>query len=286
MSYTNEERVGMGIPTVSSVRLDQIYSYDSSRVNVKDLFTIYENNRGGMLKQLQGHIDGMVKSIAEGRFRWFPPIVVDINTLVIVDGNCRYTAVMKSLENNVVDNLVLRVEYIDVPKDELDKLVIAYNTTSKSWTTANFIYNFSKRGIQSFTKLIDFCNESEYLHDKNGKIKPRYAAAILGKPDDSLKDTQMTLTDEEVVAGKEALKEAISIKKLIDKKNHDSIGCWMEPFFRTWIEFKNDYLQEKNVSFETYIETMKTKLKQTEIPYRSCKKTSWKTWFLAVAAYM
>lgn len=283
---TNEERVGLGVPTVDSVRYDQIYSYDSSRVDIKNLFTLYENNRGGMLKQLQGHIDGMVKSIAAGRFEWFPPIVVDINTLVIVDGNCRYSAVRKSLESGVVDKIVLRVVFINVSQEDIDKVVIDYNTTSKSWTTANFIYNFSKRGLKSFTKLIYFCDESEYLHDKNGKIKPRYAVAILGKPSDSLKDTQMTLTDEELNTGKKALSEAIFIKNLIEKKNHDANGCWMESFFRAWVEFRNDYLLAKSVSFDTYFQTMKARLKQTEIPYASSKKTSWKTWFLAVAAYV
>lgn len=283
---TNEERVGMGIPTVNSVRYDQIYTYDSSRVDVKSLFTLYENNRGGMLKQLQGHIDGMVKSIAEGRFKWFPPILVDINTLVIVDGNCRYSAVLKSLIGGVTQNLVLRVEYINVPQDELDKVVIDYNTTSKSWTTVNFIYNFSKRGIQSFTKLIDFCNESEYLHDKNGKIKPRYAVAILNKPIDSLKNTQMVITEDEFRTGREALAEAIAIKNLIEKKNHDNGASWFEYFLRAWAEFRNDYMSSKNVKFDEYFEVMKVKLKQTEVPYGSNKKPSWKTWFLAVAAYI
>lgn len=110
--------------------------------------------------------------------------------------------------------------------------------------------------------------------------------AILGKPSDSLKDTQMTLTDEELNTGKKALSEAIFIKNLIEKKNHDANGCWMESFFRAWVEFRNDYLLAKSVSFDTYFQTMKARLKQTEIPYASSKKTSWKTWFLAVAAYV
>lgn len=280
------DRVGNGIPTVSSVRFDQIYSYDSTKVDIRSLFNLYENNRGGMLKQLQGHIDGMVKSMVEGRFNWFPPILVDINTLVIIDGNCRYSAVMKCLDNKLVDKLVLRVEYIDVQKDELDKLVIDYNTTSKSWTTVNFIYNFSKRGIQSFTKLIEFCNESEYLHDKNGKIKPRYAVAILNKPIDSLKDTKMNITEEEFQTGRGALADAVAIKNLIEKKNHDNGASWFEYFLRAWAEFIDEYMSVKKINFNNYFEVMKSKLKQTEIPYGSNKKQSWKTWFLAVAAYM
>lgn len=282
----NEERVGMGIPTVSSVRYDQIYSYDSSRVDIRKLFVPYENNRGGMLKQLEGHINGMVKSIGEGNFDRFPPIIVDINTLTIVDGNCRDAAATKALLSGIVDKLTLRVMYIDVKPDELDKVVIDYNTTSKAWTTVNFIYNFSKRGIESFTKLIEFCNDSEYLHDKNGKIKPRYAVAILNKPIDDLKDTSMSITDEELEDGKKALGEAVEIKNFIEKKNHDNGASWFEYFLRAWAEFRNEYLITKSVEFERYFDTLKKVAKQTEIPIGSNKKGSWKTWFRAVASYI
>lgn len=276
----------MGIPTVSSVRYDQIYSYDSSRVDIRNLFVPYENNRGGMLKQLEGHINGMVKSIGEGNFDRFPPIIVDINTLTIVDGNCRDAAAIKALLSGVVNKLVLRVMYIDVKSDELDKVVIDFNTTSKAWTTVNFIYNFSKRGIESFTKLIDFCNSSEYLHDKNGKIKPRYAVAILNKPIDGLKDTSMVLTDEELGEGKKALDEAVEIKNFIEKKDHDNGASWFEYFLRGWAEFRSDYLIVKNVDFERYFETLKRFSKETDIPIGSNKKASWNGWFRTIASYL
>ena len=284
--FSNEERVGMGIPTVSSVRYDQIYSYDSSRVDIRKLFVPYENNRGGMLKQLEGHINGMVKSIGEGNFDRFPPIIVDINTLTIVDGNCRDTAAIKALQSGIVEKLVLRVMYIDVKPDELDKVVIDYNTTSKAWTTANFIYNFSKRGIESFTKLIEFCNESEYLHDKNGKIKPRYAVAILNKPIDDLKDTSMSITDEELEDGRKALAEAVEIKNFIEKHDHDNGASWFEYFLRGWAEFRRDYLADKGVEFERYFDTLKRHAKQSDIPVGSNKKVKWNGWFRELTSYL
>lgn len=284
--FSNEERVGMGIPTVSSVRYDQIYSYDSSRVDIRRLFVPYENNRGGMLKQLEGHISGMVKSIGEGNFDRFPPIIVDINTLTIVDGNCRDAAAIKALLSGIVDKLVLRVMYIDVKPDELDKVVIDYNTTSKAWTTVNFIYNFSKRGIESFTKLIDFCNDSEYLHDKNGKIKPRYAVAILNKPIDDLKDTSMALTDEELEDGKKALAEAVEIKNFIEKNDHDNGASWFEYFLRGWAEFRRDYLIEKGIEFTRYFETLKRYSKETDIPIGSNKKKAWNGWFRNISSFL
>lgn len=286
MIYSNEERVGMGIPTVGSVRYDQIYSYDSSRVDIRKLFVPYENNRGGMLKQLEGHINGMVKSIGEGNFDRFPPIIVDINTLTIVDGNCRDAAAIKALLSGIVDKLTLRVMYIDVKPDELDKVVIDYNTTSKAWTTVNFIYNFSKRGITSFTKLIEFCNNSEYLHDKNGKIKPRYAVAILNKPIDDLKDTSMTLTDEELKEGKKALDEAVEIKNFIEKNDHDNGASWFEYFLRGWAEFRRDYLIEKGVEFARYFETLKRYAKETDIPIGSNKKKAWNIWFRGITSFL
>lgn len=281
-----QERVGMGIPTVSSVRYDQIYSYDSSRVDIRKLFVPYENNRGGMLKQLEGHINGMVKSIGEGNFDRFPPIIVDINTLTIVDGNCRDAAATKALLSGIVDKLTLRVMYIDVKPDELDKVVIDYNTTSKAWTTVNFIYNFSKRGITSFTKLIEFCNNSEYLHDKNGKIKPRYAVAILNKPIDDLKDTSMALTDEELKEGRKALAEAVEIKNFIEKNDHDNGASWFEYFLRGWAEFRRDYLIEKGVEFARYFETLKRYAKETDIPIGSNKKKAWNIWFRGITSFL
>ena len=142
----------------------------------------------------------------------------------------------------------------------------------------------NKKGQVTLKSLMDFllyCNSEErwdaFCEIANGELASEYPMSWKT----FYKGLQFAYD-----SGKAAPSEAISIKNLIEKKNHDTNGCWLESFFRAWAEFRNDYLLTKNVSFDAYFETMKARLKQTEVPYASSKKTSWKTWFLAVAAYI
>lgn len=277
------------VPTKSTVDYSRIYTYDASVINPSELFEKYLRNRGGREDAISKHVreirDAIVKS---GNMDKFPPITVDINTLLIADGNCRFQALLDVIQEGLLDKpLRYRVIYEDIPEDKFDERVIELNQGQKSWTLLDFIYNYSLRGFDSYTKFITFCEEDETLHTRDGKINPRYASAVLGKTVNELKKPTLTLTDEEMELGKISAKEANEVRKRFSKDLKANGGGWYEAYLRAWTEFRGmlsdtsfkDYLKEVGV-------TVNNRKTQVKVPYGSNKKADWNAFFRAVKTYM
>ena len=172
---TRTEKCHFGVPTVDTVDYKHIYVYNSDAINPRELFTPYLRNRGGRDDAIEKHIQEIAKAILEkGSMDDIPPIFVDINTLVIGDGNCRFKALIRLLEQGMIGNLNLKVIYEDIPADRFDERVIEWNQGQKSWSLLDFIYNFSLRGNVNYTKFIDFCKSDDTLHKADGTINPTY----------------------------------------------------------------------------------------------------------------
>lgn len=276
-----------GVPTKETVDYNRIYEYDAFELG-NDVFVKYFNNRGGRDDAMINHVKKLKDSIIKsGGYSLFPPIIVDINTLQIADGNSRWEAIMQIVKNELMDKLTFRVMFYDIPADKFDETVILFNMDQKSWTLLDFIYNYSNRGFDSFTKFISFCDSHESL--KNGKnINPRYGGAILKIPTTWLKRTDLLLTDEDIERGETVEKEATDIRLLFSPNPKANGGGWYEPYLRAWSEF-SDVLNEKKVLFENYLKEVKITLKnrksQVTVPYGSNKKQDWTTFFRAILSY-
>lgn len=275
-----------GLPNKTNVQYDRIYSVNVIETPVEEIFSKYFNNRGGnsMDKHVREIRDAIIR---EGGMDKFPPITVDINTNVIADGNCRFTAAMEIKESGALDELYIRVIFEDIEQSEFDTRVIELNMGQQSWKLNDFIYNYSLRGKESFSKLIKFCDRNESLHDKNGKINPRYAASALNVPASKLKDINLVITDEDVERGNEVVYEANEIRKKFSSDLKANGGGWYEPFLRAWSEYRDklgtvtfkDFLREVNQS-------VKYRKREVNVPYGSNKKQDWNMFFRAVHSYV
>lgn len=273
-----------GVPLKENVDYSKIYVFNTDTINPKELFFPYLKNRGGREDALTKHVEEIKNAILKkGGMDEFPPIIIDINTLQIVDGNCRYNALMLILIEELLTNVNLRVIFEDVDEDKFDERVIQYNQGQKSWTTVDFIYNYKLRGFNSFDKLIKFCESDDSLHSKDGKINPRYAAAALKLSTSELKKSSMTISDADVEVGKKVVAEAAEIRKKFSEDAKANGGGWYEPYLRAWAEFR-DNLNE--IEFKDYLKavgnTVKTKKRDNPVPYGSNKKSMWFGFFSTV----
>lgn len=278
-----KSKENFGVPSKETVNYTKIYVYETNVISPRELFEPYLKNRGGREDAIEKHVieikDAIIK---DGHMDNIPPIIVDINTLQIVDGNCRFNALISILNDELMNNLKLKVIFEDVPEDKFDERVIKYNMGQKSWTTVDFIYNYKLRGFGSFDKLIKFCESEESLHTKDGKINPRYAAAALRISPNDLRKPSLKITDEDVNIGKKVVKEAAEIRLKFSTDLKSNGGGWYEPYLRAWAEFRI----KLNVSFKDYSKVLgncvKNKKRDHPVPYGSNKKSDWISFFSCI----
>ena len=280
-----KEKIYFGVPTPETVEYDKIYSYDSNVVNPAELFSCYLFNRGGREDAIQKHVNEIADAIVKnGGMEKMPPIVVDINTLQIPDGNCRFNAMKKIIANKLLDHVVLRVIYEYITPEDFDKRVIELNQGQKSWSTVDFIYNYSLRGNENYTRFIEFCESEETLKKKDGTINPRYAGAALCKSPNELKNSKLMLTDAEVEIGRMIIHEAEIIRDKInvagDRKANG--GGWYESFLQGWAQFR-PYLIKEEIPFKLYLRGIQHQVaankRENPVPYGSNRKFEWFSFF-------
>lgn len=282
-----EKCIQYNVPLKNNVEYDKIYAFDAQEIPVVEIFVKYLNNRGGREDAMEKHIKEIKDAIVkEGNMDKIPPIIVDINTNQIVDGNCRFKALQYILEEGLIEHPILRVIYEDIEETEFDDRVIQFNMGQQSWKLIDFIYNYSLRGFESFTKLIDFCNRNESLHDGN-KINPRYGGAALRISSNDLKKTTLQITDEMIKNGNEAVYEASEIRKLFTTDLKANGGGWYEPYLRAWAEFR---VTLGDITFKRYLvevrRTIQTRKREVQVPFGSNKKCDWNQFFRAIKTYI
>lgn len=286
LTMTRQNKVIFGVPTKDNVDYSKIYSYESNVINPNELFSRYLLNRGGRENAIAKHVQEIKNAIIKnGGMDKFPPITVDINTLQIIDGNCRFMAMSDVLNDGSMD-LTLKVVYEDVSQEEFDQRVIDLNQGQKSWGLLDFIYNFSLRGNESYNKLIKFCESEPTLHKKDGTINPRYAGAALKKKVNDLKNSKLELTDEEVEIGKKVIEEAALIRKKFSGDENANGGGWYESYLRAWAEIRPLL---GDISFKDYLKAVKRQIdgnkRNNPVPYGSNKKPSWYSFFNNTLSY-
>ena len=282
------------VPTKDTVDYNRIYEYDSRYIDFEGLFTPYLLNRGAYEERVDNSLEKHITEILNGIVKAggtdkMPPIVVNIIDFVIIDGNSRWYAVYKALKEGLLPHIKLRVIYEEVPPDEFDSRVIELNMGQKSWSILDFIYNYMLRGMEPYKRLVNFCETEETMHSKEGKINPRYAAAALKVPVNSLKDSTLVLCDADVQNGRLIAREAAEIRKLFSSDTKANGGGWYESYLRAWADFR-DNITARKIGFERYLDevqkTLKNRKKEVKVPYGSNKKADWNVFFRGILTYM
>lgn len=291
-----KERLALGVPTIENVDYDRIYRFSSNDYDLEQVFTPYLNNRGKSAersdtKGLEKHIDEIGAAILKnGGMEGFLPIIVDIKSLVIADGNCRWDAAISLLREGLLKSITIKVMFMDIPDEKFDDYVIILNTTPKSWTVNDYVYNYAGRNPDgAHAKLIKFCEAHDSLKkSNNGGITPRYAVGILNKPTSVLKSNKFELNDDELTTAECRLSEAESVRAAL-MKNKDvkaNGGGWFEAYLKAWAEFRVDHPDVNMTKFVQEVkESIKNRKTKVAIPYGSNKKRDWITLFCAVLAY-
>ena len=245
-----------GVPQKENVDYQRIYLYDTNVVNIEELFIPYLKNRGGRFVELERHIKEIAKSMMKyGGWAFFPPIIVDINTLRIADGFGRNSAIIELVKNGKLENVIFQVIYKDIPEEQFNDIVVALNSGQKNWGLLDYTYNWSMMGNDNIKRFIKFCEDEPALHNEKG-ITPRYATAILKKNPKAVQTGSLLLTDDEVTIGKVILHEALYVMKVIDDiEINGHTGGWVETYFSSWREFRNEN-SESELPFSTFIELL------------------------------
>ena len=224
--------------TKQNVDYLRLYEYtDLSR------FQVFGRNR----QIIRSHVNNLKKDMQEQGTMYYPAIMIDINTMICVEGNHRIIAATELYDQGKLTTPIL-VRYIDAPTDEdkLLKLIIDINVKSKHWVLSDFIHAGNLNG-SPISKLIDFCIDVNrpLLHkvSKKGKISPnyRYGMAItIGKNDTKniSKNSTVDITDEDFQKGAEYYTQAEKIIAALGLS--DRINTWLEAFLQAWHNVKED----------------------------------------------
>ncbi len=193
------------------------------------------------------HVNKLKRDMLDSGVDRMPPITVDINTFLIIDGQHRKIAFSELWDLSKISR-PLKVIFVDAPtdKDELLKYIIALNVKGKHWVLSDFIHAANFEG-SSVSKLDDFCNDDSrpLLHktNKKGVKSPnyRYGMAITIGRDESnsiKKDSTVNISDEDFVAAAKYYEEA---EKIIESSGLSTrIGAWVEGFLQAWYSVRKD----------------------------------------------
>lgn len=225
------------VPNKEHVDYNKIYSYNSKEL-IEQNFTFWKENR----KINKAHLNKMFKFIMNDKFngKFFPPILVDINTLIIVDGQHRKSAFLNALKNGKDVNL--RVIYVDIPEEDLKDVILSINNGSRDWQLLDFIENISNKDSMA---LINQFGENHTLTRKTNRKGEiighcnRYTWAILfGKNiTKEVRNNNISITKKQLEKGEILYNE---IEKLYNALYPNvKISTWFESFCQAWYNIRN-----------------------------------------------
>ncbi len=134
---------------------------------INEKFNFIEGNREVIDER---HIRNIMNSMMEGNF--IPPITVDTNTKLIVDGQHRYAAAMNLWKQGIAYPLSVIFAHFDNPL----LAAITYNNRSKNWRTSTFVNAYIADNRNSYILLKKFCKDHRFL--TTGE-KYKYSSAIM-----------------------------------------------------------------------------------------------------------
>ena len=220
------------VPTVDNVDYDLIYHYTSPEV-IQKTFKFNKENRDVYVDNIK-RIKRQIKDKEIGG-KFIPPILVDVKTKEILDGQNRYQAFIEAAsEGHDID---LRVEYTSVPNDYSTKL-IGILQTGKKWQNRDYFHRAKKHGVVACSVLEDWCrSHAELCMDKNDCNRSYGMAFVWGKRmDKEVKDFTLTVNQDQLKYAEQIYKETYGIMKSMGYKR----AAFMEGMVHAWYEIRKD----------------------------------------------
>lgn len=212
------------------------------------------------------HLDDMVE-----QFRRFydilPPIVVNLDTMKVIDGQHRLRAYQVLVTTNeTFKNKLLKVIFVSIPEENEMEVVISANNHSKRWSINDYVESYANKGNKHYQKLIEFCKTNGFAKGRTGP-KYSYGAKILSGTRTGLKEGKFIVkrSEREVEDICFELKE---IQKICNLQNN---GYWVETLSSLWPKYRNkaSWLEweaafEEVASDERFTRVLKNTVKQWE----------------------
>lgn len=216
----------------------------------------------------KAHVKNIYKKMDENLLELF---VVDIDTGIILDGNHRWLAVEKYLQDGNKMKKPFRVRYESkLPNESVCDAIIRLNAHRKQWSTQDYIDSKRNEGDKYASELHAFCNERKWLHketiDKRTgakTLKPimRYGGWFIKGCNCSpmFKRGEYTHTPSELENAKFVYDE---IEKIMDAADITKTGTWFGEFVQAWRTVREEQKEKINSlpnGFESLIPYFKKK---------------------------
>lgn len=194
----------------------------------------------------QGHIRSIYKNMDEDLLG---EIYVDIDTKCILDGNHRWFAIEKYLNDGNKLKKPIRVLYKKRKKGQtVEDAIVEYNNHRKNWTAQDYILSKRNQGDKYANELFEFCNTRKWLHTehinkKTGvlEIKPimRYGGWFIKgcNPSPLFKKGNYIHTKTELENAKCIYDE---VEKIFKAANITKTGTWFGEFICAWKQVREE----------------------------------------------
>ena len=246
-----------------TINLGTRIGYADVNLEKAKTFTLNSKNR----TVVPNHLSRIKREMCECLWTMMP-IVVNINTNNILDGQHRHKSYIDLMEaGELPKDYLLGVMYVSVPEEFELEAIERINNNDKSWTLGDFVKRHSDD--DSYNKLIQFCLSHSLTCDNNGP-KIRYGSAMAtGKScTNILKRGEFYATDADFERAEQVHDEMLQIIEALGKEKR---GSYLESLATTWIRFRDHY------DFATWMNEFNTNKKYSKMPSNNGKQ--WDTLF-------
>lgn len=230
------------IPTKENVDYNAVYHYTNGDVLKNFKFSktnrdTYEKNVSKILRQIKDKTYGAA---------FIPAIIIDINTMYIIDGQNREVAFEKAFKDGVETDM--KVIYVDVPSDYIDDLVRVLQE-GKKWNNIDYFHRAMANGNVACRRIEEFCESHSLCTDPKGINRSYGMAFIYGRRvDKEVKDLTLTISQKQLDFAEKVYEEVNGMFKSMKYKR----AAFLEGMTQSWYNLRKD----KNSSFNYFVDDM------------------------------
>jgi hypothetical protein len=190
------------------------------------------------------HVEQMKNKLMDSPLKKFVcPIIVNLTTGNIIDGQHRATAFCEMIENGSIStSSTIDVIYKEMHFEDEIRYIDSVNSDVKNWQLTDAVNSKAKQNIDSYKMLLEFCKTHSLCHANNGTPKATYASIIiLGKrpPSKLLRGGDVNFSKEQVEKAHYIHDEMVDIFKAIGIKS--PTGWMIGTLAEAWHEVRNRY---------------------------------------------
>lgn len=239
------------IPTKENVDYDKIYKFNTvdALKKFKFLMTNRDVNNANVAKILKQIIDGQYGS------QFIPAIIVDINTMSVIDGQNRVVAFQRAYADG--NDEIVRVIFINVPSEYMDELIRVLQEGRK-WNNRDYFKRAIEYGNKACETIRDWCyKHSDLCITGKDNPKPNYSYAmsfIYGRRmDKEVKDLSIKVSKKQLEFSEQMYSEVMQIMDAMKYRR----SAFLEGLTQAWYAIrsskdnKNFFLEDMGLDFFT-----------------------------------